>query len=80
MSEKLSIHINWSQVLTSLFIGALLGAVTLLRFSDSQAVVVAGHTEAIKDLKTNSVSRREWDIMVDRLNRMESKIDLLIRE
>lgn len=72
MSDKI-FQINWSQVITSLLIGAILGGITLLRFSDSQAIVVAGNTAEIGEIKSVIVPRSELEQVINRLDqRMES--------
>lgn len=67
-------QIQWSQVITSLFIGAILGGIALLRFSDSQAVIVAGHTAEIGEIKGDIVPRAEFEAVVLRIDqRLESQ-------
>lgn len=39
------LQINWSHILTSLVLGAILGAFALVRVSDAQTIVVAGQSE-----------------------------------
>lgn len=54
--EALSIKINWGQVVTSLLIGAILGAIALVRLSDTNTIIIAGQAKAIENLENNTVS------------------------
>ena len=87
--ELPTLQINWSQVLTSLVVGAILGAFTLLRLSDSQTVVLAGHTKTIEKLENSTVSlelfklhnesqTQQFKSIDERLYKMDSKIDQLL--
>lgn len=90
MSVKPTIQINWSQVITSLVLGAILGAFTLLRLSDTQTVVLAGHTKTIEKLEASSVSHDIFDQHVSQqstdmqdiktaLRDLNNKVDSLLR-
>lgn len=68
-------QINWSQVFTSLFIGAVIGVISFIRFSDSQAIVVAGHTTTLNELKASSVSRPEYEATILRIDQRLQSID-----
>ena len=75
-----SIQIHWSQVATSLVIGAILGGVALLRFSDSQTIVVASHTEQILEIKGQIMPRSEIEANFKRFeSQLESQQKLLER-
>jgi hypothetical protein len=73
-------QIQWSQVITSLFIGAILGGIALLRFSDSQAVIVAGHSSEISEIQQDLVPRSEFEAVILRIDqRLESNEKILER-
>lgn len=75
-----TIHIEWSQVATSLIIGAILGGIALLRFSDSQTIVVASHTQQILEIKEQLMPRSEAEANFKRLEtRFEDQQKLLER-
>jgi len=73
--------LNWSQVATSLLIGGILGAVSILRLSDSQTIILAGQGNDIQELKENSVLRPEYSqtiLRIDqRLNSIEKNNDAI---
>jgi len=75
------IQINWSQVVTALIIGAIGGAVTILRVADTQTVVVAGIKSDVDGLKADYMPRteieREFTHINQSLVRIEGKLDRL---
>lgn len=87
--ELPTFQINWGQVVTSLLIGAVLGAFTLIRLSDTNTVIIAGQTKAIEHLESNTVSidifnqhalanQREFDAISKSLDSLNSKLDRLL--
>jgi len=87
--ELPTFQINWSQVITSLLIGAFLGAVTLVRLSDTNTIVIAGQSKAIEHLESSTVSsdiftqhaisnQREFDAITKSLDIVNSKLDRLL--
>jgi hypothetical protein len=79
MSGKQKPIFNTSHILTSLAIGAILGAYALVRVSDSQTVILAGHTQELANLENSIVPRTEFEqtiLRIDqRLESIEKRID-----
>jgi uncharacterized membrane-anchored protein YhcB (DUF1043 family) len=67
-TSQFSFPINWSQVVTSLVIGSILGAIAIIRLSDAQAIVIAGQGSAIDELEANSVQRDEYNATIMRID------------
>lgn len=87
--ELPSLQINWSQVITSLLIGAVFGAIAIVRLSDTQTITISGHTKAIEKLEVGTVStdafaqhaetnRREFDAITKSLDALNNKVDRLL--
>lgn len=69
----MQIQINWSQVLTSLILGGILGGIAILRLSDSQTITLAGQGHEIEELKSVIVPRGEYNATILRIDqRLES--------
>ena len=79
MSGKQKQIFNTSHILTSLAIGAIFGAYALVRISDSQTVILAGHTQELASLENSIVPRTEFEqtiLRIDqRLESIEKRID-----
>lgn len=87
--QGILLKVNWGQVVTSLLIGAVLGAFALVRLSDTNTLVIAGQAKAIENLEANTVSieifkqhtdasRREFDSITKSLDSLNSKMDRLL--
>ena len=87
--ELPTFQINWGQVVTSLLIGAIVGAFTLIRLSDTNTIIIAGQAKAIENLETSTVSidlfkqhaaenQREFDTITKSLDSVSSKLDRLL--
>lgn len=89
-SEKTAqlFQINWTQVITALATGLVIGAVGILRVADSNTVVIATNSREISELKEDIVPRAEFDAVNEslqlflerqqiQLDRIEQKIDRL---
>ena len=75
MSAKQKLTINWSHIITSLALGAILGAFALVRVSDSQAVVLAGHTQELTELQESIVPRSEFEQTILRIDQRLESLD-----
>lgn len=75
MSGKKKLTINWSHILTSLVLGAILGAFALVRVSDAQTIVVAGHTRELAELKEGIVLRAEYEQTILRIDQRLESLD-----
>jgi len=67
-----------SGVVASLFVGAILGGITFIRVSDSTAIKATNNATAIEKLEKSTVSQGEFQLTLDRLGKIESKIDRLL--
>lgn len=67
MSEAF-IKVNWSQVATSLLIGGIVGAIAIIRLSDSQQIVIAGQAKELDELKGVIVPRGEYEQAILRID------------
>ena len=67
-----------SGVVTSLFVGAIIGGIAFIRISDSTAIKAGNNAIAIEKLEKSSVSQGEFQLTLDRLGKIESKIDRLL--
>jgi hypothetical protein len=74
-TSQFALSINWSQVVTSLVIGSILGAFAIIRLSDAQAIVIAGQGSAIDELEANSVQRPEYEATVLRIDERLDEIN-----
>lgn len=88
MSSNTTFKINWSQVVTSLFIGGVVGGVSILRLADTNTIVLAEHTRDIAEFQETAVLRPEYEannLSIQRqldeikksLDRVERKLDSL---
>jgi len=69
-----------SGVIGSLLVGAILGGIAFIRVSDSTAIKVSINAATIEELKKDTVSQAEFELTLDRLGRIESKIDKLLEK
>jgi len=69
-----------SGVIGSLLVGAIIGGIAFIRVSDSTAIKVSINAATIEELKKNTVSQAEFNLTLDRLGRIESKIDKLLEK
>jgi len=69
-----------SGVIGSLLVGAILGGIAFIRVSDSTAIKVSINAATIEELKKDTVSQAEFSLTLDRLGRIESKIDRLLEK
>jgi len=69
-----------SGIVASLVVGAILGGITFIRVSDSTAIKATVNAVSIEELKKDTVSQAEFNLTLDRLGRIESKIDRLLEK
>ena len=67
-----------SGVVGSLLVGAILGGIAFIRVSDSTAIKAGNNAIAIEKLEKSSVSQGEFSLTLNRLGKIESKIDRLL--
>ena len=67
-----------SGIVGSLVVGAILGGITFIRVSDSTAIKATINAVSIEELKKNTVSQAEFNLTLDRLGRIETKLDRLL--
>jgi len=67
-----------SGVVASLVVGAIIGGISFVRVSDSTAVKATNNAIAIEKIEKNTVSQGEFQLTLDRLGKIESKIDRLL--
>jgi len=67
-----------SGVVGSLLVGAILGGIAFIRVSDSTAIKATVNAVSIEELKKNTVSQAEFNLTLDRLGRIETKLDRLL--
>lgn len=65
-------------VITAVLIGAVGSAFGLIRLADSNAIRIAATEAQIESLESNTVSRNEWQLVLQRLDRMDTKLDQLL--
>jgi hypothetical protein len=73
--SNMPIKINWSQVITSLLIGGVLGVIGVIRLSDSQTTAIAGQGQDIVELKESVVLRAEYAQTILRIDQRLNSID-----
>jgi len=69
-----------SGIVGSLVVGAIIGGIAFVRVSDSTAIKVSINAATIEELKKDTVSQAEFNLTLDRLGRIESKIDKLLEK
>ena len=69
-----------SGVVGSLVFGAILGGIAFVRVSDSTAIKATINAVSIEELKKDIVSKKEFTLTLDRLDRIESKLDRLLEK
>ena len=67
-----------SGIVGSLVVGAILGGIAFIRVSDSTAIKATINAISIEELKKDTVSQAEFNLTLDRLGKIESKIDRLL--
>ena len=69
-----------SGVVGSLLVGAIIGGIAFVRVSDSTAIKATINAVSIEELKKSTVSQGEFQLTLDRLGRIETKLDKLLEK